>query len=128
MENRLILLDTSILIDMFRRKVRENSFFYQLANNYQYFAVSTITRFEILVGNNEIQNSFWSSFYKNIEIIDFNDNCAMAASNIVKQLKSKNQMIEIADIFIGGTALAYNLPLATLNKNHFSRIENLEIL
>lgn len=128
MENRLILLDTSILIDMFRRKVRENSYFYQLANNYQNFAVSAITRFEILVGNNEIQNSYWSSFYKNIEIIDFNDNCAMASSNIVKQLKSKNQLIEIADILIGGTAIAYNLPLATLNKNHFSRIEKLEIL
>lgn len=128
MENRLILLDTSILIDMFRRKVRENSYFYRLANNYQNFAVSTITRFEILVGNSEIQNSYWSSFYKNIEIIDFNDNCAMAASNIVKQLKSKNQMIEIADFLIGGTAIAYNLPLATLNKNHFSRIEKLEIL
>jgi len=128
MENRIILLDTSVLIDLFRRKIKENSVFYQLANDYQNFAVSTITRFEIFVGQRDNQNEFWTNFYRNIKILDFNDNCALAASNIVKQLKSKSQMIEIADILIGGTALANDLPLATLNKNHFNRIDNLQLI
>jgi len=128
MENRIILLDTSVLIDLFRRKIKENSVFYQLANDYQSFAVSTITRFEIFVGQRDNQNEFWTNFYRNIKILDFNDNCALAASNIVKQLKSKSQMIEIADILIGGTALANDLPLATLNKNHFNRIDNLQLI
>lgn len=128
MENRIILLDTSVLIDLFRRKVKENSYFYQLSNDYQEFAVSTITRFEIFVGQLENQNEFWNNFYQKIKIIDFNDDCALASSNIVKQLKSANLMIEISDILIGGTAIANNLPLATLNKNHFNRIANLKLV
>ncbi len=128
MENTVILLDTSVLIDLFRRKVKENSYFYQLSNNYQVFAVSTITRFEIFVGQRDIQNEFWNNFYENVKILDFDDNCAKAAADIVKQLKSTNQMIEIADILIGATAIAYNLPLATLNKNHFIRIENIQLV
>ena len=73
MENRIILLDTSVLIDLFKRKVKENSYFYQLSNDYQEFAVSTITRFEIFVGQLENQNEFWNNFYQKIKIIDFND-------------------------------------------------------
>ena len=128
MENRIILLDTSVLIDVFRRKVKENSLFYQLSNDYQEFAVSTITRFEVFVGQRDNQNEFWNNFYQKVKIIDFDDHCALAASVIVKQLKSTNQMIEMADILIGGTAIANNLPLATLNRNHFHRIANLHLV
>ncbi len=124
MEDKLILLDTSILIDLFRRKVKENSYFYQLSGKYQNFAVST-ARFEIFVGQTDNQNEFWDNFYDKVKIIVFDDECAQAASRIVKQLKSKNKMIEISDILIGATAIAHELPLATLNKKHFGRIENL---
>ena len=79
-------------------------------------------------GQLENQNEFWNNFYQKIKIIDFNDDCALASSNIVKQLKSANLMIEISDILIGGTAIANNLPLATLNKNHFNRIANLKLV
>jgi predicted nucleic acid-binding protein len=37
-------------------------------------------------------------------------------------------MIEIPDMLIGATAKANNLKLATLNKKHFERIKNLEII
>lgn len=128
MENRLILLDTTILIDLFRRKEKENSAFYQLSNSYNQFAVSTITRFEIFVGQRNIQNEFWGNFYKNIKILNFDDNCAVVASSIVNQLKRDSKMIEIVDILIAATAIANNLELATLNKNHFNRIDNLKLI
>jgi len=63
MEDSLVLLDTSVLIDLFRKKVKENSYFYQLSGKYTNFAVSTITRFEIFVGQQENQNEFWDLFY-----------------------------------------------------------------
>lgn len=52
MENDVVLLDTSISIDFFRKSKKENSFFFKLTNNYRTFAVSTITEFEIYVGSN----------------------------------------------------------------------------
>ena len=36
--------------------------------------------------------------------------------------------ILIADLFIASTAIANNLPFATLNKKHFDRIDNLVII
>jgi tRNA(fMet)-specific endonuclease VapC len=39
-----------------------------------------------------------------------------------------NKIIDIADILIGATALSHNIPIATLNNNHFERIKNLELI
>lgn len=51
-----------------------------------------------------------------------------AAVKITKFLKSSNKLIEIPDIFIGATALANNMGIATLNKKHFERIPGLSIV
>jgi tRNA(fMet)-specific endonuclease VapC len=40
---------------------------------------------------------------------------------------SINQLLEIRDILIAATALAYDLPLMTLNTRHFDRIEGLQL-
>ncbi len=37
-------------------------------------------------------------------------------------------VIEMRDIFIGATAVVYDMPLATLNKEHFERIEKLQLI
>lgn len=37
-------------------------------------------------------------------------------------------MIEIPDILIAGTAIANNLELASLNVNHFNRVEGLQLI
>ena len=128
MENQVVLLDTSVLIDFFRKQNKRNSFFYSLSAKKIKFTVSTITRFEVFAGQSNSQNSFWLNFYKNVKILDFDDNCAFHAGKIVKQLKQENKMIEIADIFIAATALANNLPMATLNIKHFNRIDKLEVI
>lgn len=109
MENQIVLLDTSILIDFFRKKNKRNSIFYSLSAKPLSFAVSTVTRFEIFAGQTDIQNIFWSNFYKMIKILDFDDNCASIAGKIVKQLRLNNKMIEISDILIASTALSHNL-------------------
>ncbi|MEN8122186.1 MAG: type II toxin-antitoxin system VapC family toxin [Bacteroidota bacterium] len=128
MGNKIILLDTSILVDLFRKKNKRKSIFYSLSLKHASFAVSTITRFEIFVGQTNTQNEFWDNFYKKIKIIDFDDRCAFYAGKIVKQLKQNNKMIEIPDILIAATALANDLPISTLNLKHFSRIEDIDIV
>lgn len=64
MADELICLDSTILIDYFRKTKKENSFFFELANQYSTFAVSIITEFEILSGSNQNQNQkeFWDKF------------------------------------------------------------------
>jgi predicted nucleic acid-binding protein len=50
------------------------------------------------------------------------------ASEIIKKLKSQNRLIELPDILIGSTAISRKLKLATFNKEHFKRIENLDLI
>lgn len=128
MESELICLDTSVLIDYFRKINKKKSFFYEITSNYSLFAVSIITQYEIYCGCNEKQLSFWDSFFDKVVVLPFENAANLAAIEIYKNLKRKNKMIEVPDLLIGATAKANNLKLATLNLKHFSRIEGLDII
>jgi len=124
----MILLDTSVLIEMFRVKDKTTTFFYRLSNDNNDFAISILTHYEIFRGSNSVQDNFWTNFLKNIKVIPFDINSSNAAIEIYKFLKTQNQMVDLADLLIAATAIAHNLDLATLNLKHFSKIPNLQIL
>ena len=128
MENEIICLDTSILIDYYRKKDKQNSFFFQLTQTYQLFAISVITEYEIMIGSSHLQDIFWLSFFEKVTILPFTREANKMAVEIYKQLKADNKLIEIADILIAATALANALKLATLNKNHFDRIPGIALI
>jgi len=128
MEDEVVCLDSSILIDYFRKKNKKNTFFYQLANRYSTFSVSIITEFEILCGSTPDQHSFWKEFFQNVEILPFDDKPNREAVKIFRELKKEGNLIDIPDLFIGATARAHDLKLATLNTRDFSRISGLEII
>ena len=50
------------------------------------------------------------------------------ARSVYRQLKRENKMIDISDILIASTAMANDLPLATLNRDHFERIRGLRLV
>jgi tRNA(fMet)-specific endonuclease VapC len=47
---------------------------------------------------------------------------------IYKDLKKKNKMISIPDIFIASTAISNQIPIATLNQKHFVRVRGLKFI
>lgn len=124
----MILLDTSVLIDLFRKKNKEKSFFFSLLDQNSEFAISAITHYEIGIGNEPAQSSYWKELYSNLTVITFDQNCSEAAIDIYKDLKKQNKIIDLADLLIGACAVAYDLKLATLNKKHFQRIKNLQLI
>lgn len=124
----MICLDTSILIDFFRKEKKENSLFFRLTQQYRIFTVSVITEYEIFVGSNQEQQEFWENFFSRIVVLPFDSASSQMAVQIFKDLKGKNKLIEIPDIFIAATAIQNNLPLATTNLKHFDRIEGLELV
>ena len=128
MEKQLICLDTSVLIDYFRKTKKENSFLYGLSGEYENFAVSVITEFEIYSGSNDLQKEFWDQFFSNVTILPFNSETSQITATLFKELKQKNRLIGMADLLIGATALANDLKLATLNFKDFERIERLELI
>ena len=66
--------------------------------------------------------------FKNIAVINFDKKQAFIASQIFKDLKRKNALIEFRDILISSSAIDLDIPLATLNRKHFERIEDLILL
>ncbi|MEZ4827620.1 MAG: type II toxin-antitoxin system VapC family toxin [Bacteroidia bacterium] len=128
MEAEIICLDTSILIDFFRKKKKENTVFYQLTLKYPIFAVSVITEYEIFTGSTAGQHEFWESFFSQITVLPFDSETDIFAVKIFKQLKTRNKLIDIPDILIAATAVKNKMKLATINRKHFDRVSDLELV
>lgn len=128
MEDSIILLDSSIIIEYLRAKNKKNTTLFNLSLNYSVFAISSVTEFEILCGNNDKINLFWKELIKSFVIFNFDSETASIASNIYKDLKRSNKLIGIPDILIAATSIKNKCRISTLNKKHFNRIENLNII
>lgn len=124
----IVCLDTSVLIDYYRKKDKSKSLFYKLTKEYSLFAVSAITEYEIYSGSNPEQDKYWDDFFRLILVFPFDSDVNKIAVKESRALKVKNKSIEIPDLLIGATALKHKLKLATLNKKHFERLEDLELI
>lgn len=124
----MILLDSSILIELFRKKEKDKTLFYSLAKSNKTLCISSITYYEIGIGNRKLHLDYWEKLSKNLKIIPFDKECSDNAISIYLDLLKKNKVIDLADILIGATAITHNIPIATLNEKHFNRIKALEII
>jgi len=128
MEDRRILIDTSIVIDYLRSHNRNNTVFVNLFNNYE-LCISVISIFELYNGaTSEDKKQEIVTLSEEIEVIDFTIETAKIASDLYLDLRRKNKLIEFRDILIASTALLFDIKIATLNRKHFDRIEKLEII
>lgn len=128
MAKKLILVDTCILIDFFRKSDKANYRLFRLVKEDYSYCISAITEFEIHVGTTPDQTNYWEEFLSRTQVLAFDQEIARTAVAITKSLKKQSKLISIADLFIAATAVHYHLPFATLNVKHFERIEELQIL
>lgn len=126
MEDRRILIDTSVVIDHFRKKNKQRSLLYELSKENRLF-LSAISKFEFLVGAKLAQIRQTEKIIEGFDVLSFNSNVADVASDIAKKLKAKNKIIEFRDIFIAATAIANDISLSTLSVKHFEKIDGLEL-
>lgn len=123
-----VLLDSSVLIELFRKKYKEKTLFYTLSLTYDDLCISSITYYEIGIGNRKSHFDYWELLSENLNVIPLDKDCSKSAIKIYLDLLKMNKMIDLADILIGATAITNNIPIATLNVKHFERIKALEIL
>lgn len=128
MADKIVLADTSILIDLFRKSDKSNSRFVQLAMQGFEFKISAITEYEVYSGATKAQLSFWDDLLEKVNILPFDKDVVKVAVTINSQLKQNRNQIDLADLFIAATALSNNLFFATLNRKHFDRIDELKII
>ena len=128
MADNVILVDSSILIDYYRKTNKANSVWVSLIDKGYEFAISAITKYELYSGATKSQITFWDSILALISVIPFDEGCVDTAVQINAVLKQKRKQIDLADLFIAATAMTNNLPITTLNKKHFERIDGLSVV
>jgi len=53
-----ILLDSSVLIELFRKKEKEKTLFYSVSKKYNDLCISSITNYEIGIGNRKSHTAY----------------------------------------------------------------------
>ena len=89
MADKLILVDTSILIDYYRKTDKENSVWVSLVRENYSFAVSAVSKYEIFTGANLNQLTFWNNVFQAINVIPFDEIVVDTAVLMNTQLKKK---------------------------------------
>jgi tRNA(fMet)-specific endonuclease VapC len=128
MADKIALLDTTILIDYFRKTDKANSKLIALFDDGYDFSIAAVTHYEIYSGATPAQLSFWTNLLARTKVLAFDQIVSQTSVDINNMLKRKQKQIGMADLFIAATAIANNLPLSTLNRKHFDRIDGLTLL
>jgi len=123
----MILLDSTVLIDLSRGNEDAIGFIDTLRKNNQEAAISTISSMEIIIGcrdKNEVNKTL--KFLRDYLVIDISIPISKKAYQLIIEY-SKSHGLVIPDAIIAATALESSLTLATSNVRHFDIIERLEV-
>lgn len=125
------LLDTDILSAIMRREPAAVAQARSYLSTYPQFAISIITRYEILRGLNAkratAQLAKFEILCASMQILLLTDGIIVRAADIYAGLYQRGQLIGDADILIAATAMEHGLVLITNNENHHNRIMGLTI-
>jgi tRNA(fMet)-specific endonuclease VapC len=123
-----MVIDTGIFIEHLRAKDKLGTMLYKISDNTDLF-ISSVSLYELYMGaTNKEKEADVKNITEDLSVLPFTDAVAQKAAQIYHQLRLSNQMIEFRDIFIAATCIVNGLPIVTLNKKHFKRIDGLKIL
>ena len=128
MENRLIVVDTDVIIDFFRNVSPAASVFSELIS-LEKAALTAISVFELYAGIEGAKRLRQiETLVQELIILPLNTLEAAMAGRIYTQLKSRGKLAGTHDILIAAICLANDLPLYTKNIAHFSGIKDIRLL
>ena len=128
MADKELIVDSTILIDYFRKTDKNNSRLVNHFKEYDKLYISSVTEFEVINGAKLAHLEFWNKMLLRFTILDFDSKAARQAAEVVGQLKTKRKSIDKPDLFIAATAVVHGLTLDTINKKHFVDIDSLDLL
>ena len=128
MENRLIVVDTDVIIDFFRDISPAADVFSKLLS-LEKAAITAISVFELYAGvEGSKRLRQIEILVQQITILPLNTIEAAIAGRIYTQLKTNGKLVGTHDILIAAICIANNLPLYTKNVAHFSKIKDIRLL
>ena len=101
MDNRRVLIDTTIIIGYARRKEKENTLLYNLYQSYDTMFVSSVTVFEAFYGCNPEHERAMAHLFKGFVIIPFDGEIAKAASREYLRIRTAGNEIDVRELVVG---------------------------
>ncbi len=129
----MYLLDTNILSELVKKKPNPNFISKLKSVPPQSLYTSSICIFELRFGSvlRDDFNIFWQrimdSILSRISTLNFGDEEAHIAGDILAQLQKKGQILGVEDVYIAATALSNKCTLITANTKHYKRIDGLKL-
>lgn len=123
-----LCLDTSILIEYLRAKDKTKTTLEQAVYKYG-VSVTPISAYEIYRGaKSQKQIDQADKLFSLLRVLEIDYQCGRNAGITYRKLRDEGITIDSEDILIGVIALRHNLPVLTLNIDHFRVIPNLRVL
>jgi tRNA(fMet)-specific endonuclease VapC len=129
----MYLLDTNILSELIKKKPHPDFISKLKSVPPQSLCTSCICVFELRFGSvlRDDFDIFWQrimdSILSRISILDFGEEEAQIAGDILAQLQKKGQILGVEDVYIAATALSNKCTLVTANTKHYKRINRLKL-
>ena len=128
MENRLIVVDTDVIIDFFCGISPAATVFSKLISLGK-AATTAISIFELYAGIEGAKRlKQIETLVQEVTILPLNAIEAAMGGRIYTQLKSRGRLAGTHDILIAAICVANNLPLYTKNAGHFSEVKDIRLL
>jgi len=122
----MVVFDSSIIIDALRKKKTVVDVLESYSKK-ERLVITVISKFEILRGTTEKNESLVAELLSHFIVYDFEDHAITEVVKAYKKLKEKGKMVNELDILIAGIAAANNETLVTKDKD-FLNFENAKII
>jgi tRNA(fMet)-specific endonuclease VapC len=123
----LVVADTDLLIDFLRGKGPGAPLVRELIVDHR-LRVTAITAFELRVGADFLERRDDILRLVQSRTFPLDPGSALRAGEVAATLRAAGQDIGMADCLQAGICLKFDLPFATRNRRHFTRVEGLRLL
>jgi predicted nucleic acid-binding protein len=133
----MIMLDTTACIDFLKGNTKLKAL---LLTQDPYLAITPISIYEIMIGLHRTKRQrsksyfqetlrVWAEFRSSLKLYPIDRKEAECAAEIYDELETQGKIIDDNDILIAGVMRANDITrIATRNKKHFQKIDQIEVL
>jgi predicted nucleic acid-binding protein len=114
-----LLLDTSILIDVLRRKNQRNEWLAELVRNGHTLATTTLNIAEIYAGMRPPEESRTEALLGGLQVYELNGTSARLAGRLKNTWARKGHTLSLADAIVAAIAIERGCALLTDNQKDF---------
>jgi len=119
----LLLLDTTVLVDVLRSRLERKSLLGELVQQGNILATTAMNVTQVYAGVRPAEEDRLEFFLSNLEIYPLTSAIARRAGILKRDWAREGRTLELPDMIVAATALEYELPLITDNRKDFPMSE-----